>query len=69
MILDDDGQMKLEEECGLNFLRCPRVEEKNLRKLTRRAAAGDRTRARWMKGNDVTPRSQRWSEVKWLPLI
>ena len=63
MVLDDyDGQIIPGDECGLNFLTfvsCGKPSKKTSnRKLTR---TGDRIWARWVKGNVVIPRPQRWS--------
>ena len=41
---------------------CPTVEEKSRKNFNQKIdTIGDRTRARCMRGNDVTPRPQRWS--------
>ena len=66
MVLDDyDGQMIPEEEYDLNFqtfvLRMREHHEKNLNQETN--PTGDRTQVRLMRGNDVTPRRQRWSPL------
>ena len=64
MVLDDyDGQIVSGDNCGLNFLtfilQLKENPGKNLNQET--DPIGIWTRARWMRGNSVTLRPQRWS--------
>ena len=64
MVLDDyDGQMTPGNECGLiSYNICLTVEGKHLKNSQPEITpTGDRTQARWMRSNDVTPPPQRWS--------
>ena len=59
---DDDGQMVSGDKCGLNFLTFVlHLREKPGKNLNQETdPTGIWIRARWMRGNDVTPRPQRW---------
>ena len=61
----NDGHMITEDECGLNILTCVLQLRKIPGKTSSRKTdpTGDRTRARWVRGSDVTPRPQRWSRA------